>query len=224
MEYRPLGRTGMSVSHLTLGAMMFGAMGNPDREDCVRIVHRALEAGVTSINTADGYSGGQSEEILGEALTGGRRADVVLSVKTGRKIEGVPNSGGGSRLSFTHAIEGSLHRLRTDYIDVYELGVPDPDTDIDETLGALTDLVAAGKIRSFGTSKMPPSQLEQARAVSERRGTGSSAPRRRRTRSSTASWSTTYSRRASASASACSPSGRSPAVGFPVATAPARRS
>ncbi len=172
MEYRPLGRTGMSVSHLTLGAMMFGAMGNPDREDCVRIVHRALEAGVTSINTADGYSGGQSEEILGEALTGGRRADVVLSVKTGRKIEGVPNSGGGSRLSFTHAIEGSLHRLRTDYIDVYELGVPDPDTDIDETLGALTDLVAAGKIRSFGTSKMPPSQLEQARAVSERRGHG----------------------------------------------------
>jgi len=172
MDHRPLGRTGMSVSHLTLGAMMLGAMGNPDRGDCVRIVTRALDAGITSINTADGYSGGQSEEILGEALTGGRRGDVVLSVKTGRKVEGIPNSGGGSRRWFTQAVEGSLRRLRTDYIDVYELGVPDPETDLDETLSAFTDLVAAGKIRSFGTSKMPPSQIEQARAVSERRGLG----------------------------------------------------
>ena len=172
MEHRPLGRTGMSVSHLTLGAMMLGAMGNPDREDCVRIVHRALDGGITSINTADGYSSGQSEEILGEALAGGRRTNVVLTVKTGRKVDGIPNSGGGSRRSFNQAIEGSLQRLRTDYIDVYELGVPDPDTDLDETLSALTDLVAAGKIRSFGTSKMPPSQLELARAISERRGHG----------------------------------------------------
>ncbi len=172
MEYRALGRTGMDVSHLTLGAMMLGAMGNPDREDCVRIVHRALEAGVTSINTADGYSGGQSEEIIGTALAGGRRGDVVLSVKTGRKVEGTPNSGGGSRRWFTQAIEGSLRRLQTDYIDVYELGVPDPDTDLDETLGALSDLVAAGKIRSFGTSKMPPSQVAEARALAERRGHG----------------------------------------------------
>lgn len=172
MEYRTLGRTGMSVSHLTLGAMMLGAMGNPDREDCVRIVHRALEAGITSINTADGYSGGQSEEIIGAALGDGRRGDVVLSVKTGRKIDGIPNSGGGSRRWFTRAIEGSLRRLRTDYIDVYELGVPDPETDLDETLGALTDLVVAGKIRSFGTSKMPPSQIAEARGVAERRGHG----------------------------------------------------
>ncbi len=172
MEYRALGRTGISVSHLTLGAMMLGAMGNPDREECVRIVHRALEAGITSINTADGYSAGQSEEIIGAALSGSRRTDVVLSVKTGRKVDGIPNSGGGSRRWFTHAIEGSLRRLRTDYIDVYELGVPDPETDLDETLGALTDLVTAGKIRSFGTSKMPPSQIAEARALAERRGHG----------------------------------------------------
>ncbi len=172
MEYRALGRTGISVSHLTLGAMMFGAMGNQDPEECVRIVHRALEKGITSINTADGYSGGQSEEILGEALSGGRRDEVVLSVKTGVKLDGNPNHGGGSRRWFTQAIEGSLKRLKTDYIDVYELGAPDPQTDLDETLAVLTDLVGAGKIRSFGTSKMPPSQIAEARAIAERRGHG----------------------------------------------------
>jgi len=172
MEYRALGRTGISVSHLTLGAMMFGAMGNQDHEECVRIVHRALEAGITSINTADGYSAGQSEEIVGEALTGGRRDEVVLSVKTGVKLDGNPNHGGGSRRWFTQAVEGSLRRLGTDYIDVYELGAPDPQTDLDETLGALTDLVAAGKVRSFGTSKMPPSLIAEARSLAERRGHG----------------------------------------------------
>ena len=97
MEYRALGRTGITVSQFTLGAMMFGAMGNQDREDCVRVVHRALDAGITSINTADGYSAGQSEEILGEALTGGRRDEVVLTVKFGVKLVGNPNHGGGSR-------------------------------------------------------------------------------------------------------------------------------
>ena len=172
MEYRQLGRSGMTVSHLTLGAMMFGAVGNPDREDCVRIVHRALDAGITSINTADGYSAGQSEEICGQALTAGRRDPVVLSVKTGRKPDGFPNNGGGSRRWLTQAVEGSLRRLKTDYIDVYELGVPDPDTDLDETLGAFTDLAAAGKIRSFGTSKLPPSQIAEARGLAERRGHG----------------------------------------------------
>jgi aryl-alcohol dehydrogenase-like predicted oxidoreductase len=172
MEYRPLGLSGITVSHLTLGAMMFGSMGNTDREACVRIVHRALDAGITAVNTADGYSAGQSEETLGVALTEGRRDDVVITVKTGLVLDGNPNHGGGSRRWLTQAIEGSLRRLRTDYLDVYELGVPDPLTDIDETLSAMTDLVAAGKIRAFGTSKMPPSQLERARAVSERRGYG----------------------------------------------------
>jgi len=172
VEYRALGRTGISVSHLTLGAMMLGAMGNQDREECVRIVRRALEAGVTSINTADGYSGGESEEIIGDALAGGRRDELVLTVKTGVSLDGNPNHGGGSRRWFTRAIEGSLRRLQTDYIDVYELGAPDPHTDLDETLGALTDLVAAGKVRSFGTSKMPPSQIAEARGLAERRGHG----------------------------------------------------
>ena len=172
MEYRALGRTGITVSHLTLGAMMFGAMGNQDREACVRIVRRALDAGITSINTADGYSAGQSEEILGEALAGGRRDEVVLSVKFGVKLDGNPNHGGGSRRWIARAIEGSLRRLKTDHIDVYELGMPDAETDVDETLDALTDLVAAGKIRAFGTSKMPPSQIAEARALAERRGHG----------------------------------------------------
>ncbi len=172
MEYRPLGLTGITVSQLTLGAMMFGALGNRDHEQCVRIVHRALDAGINTLNTADGYSAGESEEILGEALTGGRRDEVVLTVKTGLKLEANPNHGGGSRRWLTQAIEGSLRRLRTDRIDVYELGVPDPETDIDETLDALTDLVATGKIRSFGTSKLPPSQIAEARALAERRGHG----------------------------------------------------
>ncbi len=172
MEYRALGRTGITVSQFTLGAMMFGAMGNQDHQDCVRIVHRALDAGITTINTADGYSAGQSEEILGQALTGGRRDEVVLTVKFGVKLDGNPNHGGGSRRWITQAIEGSLRRLQTSHIDIYELGAPDPDTDLDETLDALTGLVAAGKIRSFGTSKMPPSQIAEARALSERRGHG----------------------------------------------------
>lgn len=172
MDYRPLGRTGIAVSHLTLGAMMFGAMGNQDREDCVRIVHRALDAGITSINTADGYSAGQSEEILGEALIGGRRDGVVLSVKFGVNLDGIPNHGGGSRRWITHAIENSLRRLKTDHIDVYELGAPDPQTDIEETLNALNDLVAQGKIRSFGTSKMPASQIAEAHAIAARHGRG----------------------------------------------------
>lgn len=172
MEYRPLGQTGITVSHLTLGAMMFGALGNRDHAECVQIVHRALDAGITSVNTADGYSMGESEEILGEALAGGRRDEVVLSVKTGVVLDGNSNHGGGSRRWLTQAVEGSLRRLSTDWIDVYELGAPDPQTDIDETLGALTDLVSAGKIRSFGTSKMPPSQIAEARAVAERRGHG----------------------------------------------------
>lgn len=170
MEYRPLGRTGITVSHLTLGAMMFGALGNPDHQQCVRMVHRALDAGITTVNTADGYSAGESEEILGEALAGGRRDEVVLTVKFGVNLDGNPNHGGGSRRWITQAVEGSLRRLRTDRIDVYELGAPDPETDIDETLGALTDLAGTGKIRSFGTSKMPPSQIAEARALAERRG------------------------------------------------------
>jgi aryl-alcohol dehydrogenase-like predicted oxidoreductase len=173
MEYRPLGRTGVSVSQLCLGAMMFGAFGNSDHDDAVKIIHKALDAGINFIDTADGYSGGESEEILGEALAGGRRDGMVLAVKTGVPFgDADPRFVGGSRRWLTEAVEASLRRLRTDWIDVYQLGVPDPGTDIDETLGALTDLVRAGKIRSFGASKVPASQIVEAQWVAERRGLG----------------------------------------------------
>jgi len=172
MEYRPLGRTGISVSQLCLGAMMFGAFGNRDHGESVQIIHKALDAGINFIDTADGYSAGESEEILGEALAGGRRDDVVLAVKFGVSFAGDPNHRGGSRRWMTRAVEASLRRLQTDWIDLYQFGAPDPDTDIDETLGALTDLVRAGKIRSFGASKVPASQIVEARWTADRRGHG----------------------------------------------------
>jgi aryl-alcohol dehydrogenase-like predicted oxidoreductase len=171
MDYRPLGRTGISVSEMCLGAMMFGAFGNPDHDDSVRIIHKALDAGINFIDTADGYSAGESEEILGKALAGGRREHVVLAVKTGVQFLGDdPNQRGASRRWLTEAVEGSLRRLGTDWIDLYQVGVPDPNTDIDETLGALSDLVHAGKIRSFGASKVPASEIVEAQWAADRRG------------------------------------------------------
>jgi aryl-alcohol dehydrogenase-like predicted oxidoreductase len=173
MEYRPLGRTGVSVSQLCLGAMMFGAFGNPDHDDAVRIIHKALDAGINFIDTADGYSGGESEEILGKALAGTRRDSVILGVKTGVQFQGDdPNKRGASRRWLTEAVEGSLRRLQTDWIDLYQVGVPDPNTDIDETLSVLSDLVSAGKIRSFGASKFPASEIVEAQWVADRRGYG----------------------------------------------------
>jgi aryl-alcohol dehydrogenase-like predicted oxidoreductase len=171
MEYRPLGRTGISVSQLCLGAMMFGAFGNRDHDDAVKIIHRALDAGINFIDTADGYSAGESEEILGEALAGGRRDSVVLAVKFGVPFaDEDPNHRGASRRWITEAVEGSLRRLQTDWIDLYQVGVPDRNTDIDETLGALSDLVHAGKIRYCGTSKVPASEIVEAQWTAERRG------------------------------------------------------
>jgi aryl-alcohol dehydrogenase-like predicted oxidoreductase len=173
VEYRPLGATGMSVSELCLGAMMFGAFGNPDHDDAVRIIHKALGAGINFIDTADGYSAGESEEIVGAALAGGRRDNVVLAVKFGVPFGDTdPNHRGASRRWITEAVEGSLRRLRTDWIDLYQVGVPDRNTDIDETLGALTDLAAAGKIRSFGASKVPASEIVEAQWTADRRGHG----------------------------------------------------
>jgi aryl-alcohol dehydrogenase-like predicted oxidoreductase len=172
MEYRPLGGTGMHVSQLCLGAMMFGSFGNSDHGQCVQIIRKALDAGINFIDTAGGYSGGESEEILGEALAGGRRADVILGVKFGPNFGGDPNRQGGSRRWIMQAVEGSLRRLRTDWIDLFQLGSPDPDTDIDESLAALTDLVRAGKIRSFGASKVAASRIVEAQWVSDRRGYG----------------------------------------------------
>jgi len=173
MEYRPLGRTGVSVSQLCLGAMMFGAFGNPDHDDSVQIIHKALDAGINFIDTADGYSAGESEEIVGKALADGRRENVVLAVKFGVPLgDDDPNHRGASRRWITEAVEGSLRRLRTDWIDLYQVGVPDRATDVDETLGALSDLVSSGKIRSFGTSKLPASEIVEAQWAAERRGHG----------------------------------------------------
>jgi aryl-alcohol dehydrogenase-like predicted oxidoreductase len=170
VEYRPLGRTGVTVSELCLGAMMFGAFGNPDHDDAIKIIHRALDAGINFIDTADGYSAGESEEILGKALAGGRRDNVVLAVKFGVPVDQDPNHGGASRRWMTQAVEGSLRRLRTDWIDLYQVGVPDRTTDIDETLGALSDLVRAGKIRSLGTSKVSAAEIVEAQWAADRRG------------------------------------------------------
>jgi aryl-alcohol dehydrogenase-like predicted oxidoreductase len=170
MEYRPLGQTGVSVSQLCLGAMMFGAFGNTDHDDSVRIIHKALDAGINFIDTADGYSAGESELILGKALADGRRDSVVLAVKFGLPMDQDPNHRGAGRRWITEAVEESLRRLQTDWIDLYQVGVPDPNTDIDETLGAMSDLVHAGKIRSFGASKVPASQIVEAQWVADRRG------------------------------------------------------
>jgi aryl-alcohol dehydrogenase-like predicted oxidoreductase len=170
MEYRPLGRTGVSVSQMCLGAMMFGVFGNADHDDSVRIVQRALDAGINFIDTADGYSAGESELILGKALSGGRRDGVVLAVKFGLPMDPDPNHRGAGRRWITEAVEGSLRRLQTDWIDLYQVGVPDPNTDIDETLGAMSDLVRTGKIRFFGSSKVPASQIVEAQWVADRRG------------------------------------------------------
>jgi aryl-alcohol dehydrogenase-like predicted oxidoreductase len=170
MDYRPLGRTGVSVSQLCLGTMMFGAFGNPDHEDSIRIIHRALDAGINFIDTADVYSGGESEEIVGKALAGGRRDDVVLATKVGMPFGDDPNHRGTSRRWITQAVEDSMRRLKTDWIDLYQVHRLDPNTDIDETLGVLSDLVYEGKIRMFGASTLAASQMIDAQWAAERRG------------------------------------------------------
>lgn len=170
MEYRPLGRTGVKVSTLCLGTMMFGAWGNPDHEECVKIIHSALGAGINFIDTADVYSAGESEQIVCKALSPRRRGDVVLATKVNVQMSEDPNSHGNSRRWLMREVENSLRRLGTDWIDLYQIHRPDPDTDIDETLGALTDLVRSGKIRYFGSSTFPAYQMVQAQWVAERRG------------------------------------------------------
>jgi aryl-alcohol dehydrogenase-like predicted oxidoreductase len=170
MEYRVLGRTGVNVSPLCLGAMMFGAWGNTDHDESIRIIHRALDAGINFVDTADVYSGGESEEIVGKALAGGRRDDVVLATKVHGTMGDDPNERGNSRRWIQREVDNSLRRLSTDWIDLYQIHRPDPECDIDETLGALTDLVRAGKVRYIGSSTFPASQIVEAQWVSERRG------------------------------------------------------
>jgi aryl-alcohol dehydrogenase-like predicted oxidoreductase len=170
IERRKLGGTGVSVSPLCLGAMMFGAWGNTDHEDSIRIIHRALDAGIDFIDTADVYSRGESEEIVGKALAGGRRDSVVLATKVhGRMHDDDPNQFGNSRRWIVKEVENSLRRLKTDWIDLYQIHRPEPDTDIDETLGALSDLVHAGKVRYIGSSTFPAQQIVEAQWVAEKR-------------------------------------------------------
>ncbi|MDQ2801331.1 MAG: aldo/keto reductase [Pseudomonadota bacterium] len=169
MQYRTLGRTGIKVTPYALGAMMFGAMGNPDHDDSIRIIHRALDSGINMIDTADMYSGGESEEIVGKALKG-RRDEVVLATKFHGPMGQDPNRQGNSRRWIMTAVEDSLRRLQTDRIDLYQVHRPDPNVDIEETLSALTDLVRNGKVRAIGSSTFPPSDMVQAQWVSQRRG------------------------------------------------------
>jgi aryl-alcohol dehydrogenase-like predicted oxidoreductase len=169
MRYRTLGRTGIKVSPYALGAMMFGAVGNPDHEDSIRIIHKALDAGINFIDTADAYSRGESEEIVGKALKG-RRDNIVLATKLWMPMGDDPNQRGLSRRWIMAEVENSLRRLDTDYIDLYQIHRPDPDTDIEETLSALSDLVGSGKVREIGSSTMPASDIVEAQWVAERRG------------------------------------------------------
>ncbi|HZU80569.1 MAG TPA: aldo/keto reductase [Acidimicrobiales bacterium] len=170
MQLRTLGRTGIRVSPLCLGAMMFGQWGNPDHDDCVRIVHAALDAGVNFVDTADIYSAGESEEIVAKALAGGRRDGVVLATKFHAPMGADPNMAGNSRRWVMRAVEDSLRRLRTDWIDLYQVHRPDPTCDVDETLAALSDLVHQGKVRAIGSSTFPPELIVEAQWTAERRG------------------------------------------------------
>ncbi|MFI2187560.1 aldo/keto reductase [Streptomyces sioyaensis] len=169
MQRRILGGTGISVSEYALGAMMLGAWGNTDHDECVRLVHRALDAGINFVDTADVYAAGESEEIVGRALQG-RRDEVVLATKFFNPMGPDANQGGNSRRWIVRAVEDSLRRLGTDHIDLYQVHRPDPATDLDETLSALSDLVRSGKVRAIGTSTFPAEQIVEAQWTAERRG------------------------------------------------------
>ncbi|WP_026146185.1 aldo/keto reductase [Nocardioides sp. Iso805N] len=169
MEMRLLGRTGVRVSSQCLGTMMFGSIGNTDRAECRAIVDRALDAGINFIDTADVYSRGESEEILGEVLRG-RRDDVVLATKFYNPMDGDPNHRGASRRWIVKACEDSLRRLGTDYIDLYQVHRLDENTDLDETLSALSDLVRDGKVRMVGTSTWPAEWMVEAQSLASTRG------------------------------------------------------
>src|ERR1700709_413030 len=179
MEHRSLGRTGMQVSPLCLGAMMFGAWGEPDHGTAIKIIHRALDAGINFIDTADVYSQGESEVIVGKALGNGRRDEVILATKFHFPMDvamgqsgGDPNKRGNSRRWIVQEVENSLRRLDTDWIDLYQVHRPDPDTAVEETLSALTDLQHQGKIRAFGSPPSPPHEPVGGRGTARDGGLG----------------------------------------------------
>jgi aryl-alcohol dehydrogenase-like predicted oxidoreductase len=167
---RPLGSTGVQVTPFCLGAMMFGAWGNTDHDESVRIIHSAIDSGINFIDTADVYSRGESEEIVGKALAGGRRDNVVLATKFHGSMGDDPNEAGNSRRWIFREVEASLRRLKTDWIDLYQVHRWDPWTAHEETLGALTDLVRQGKVRYLGSSTYPATQIVEAQWVARERG------------------------------------------------------
>ncbi|GIH02302.1 aldo/keto reductase [Rhizocola hellebori] len=169
MQSRPLGRTGVMVSNLCLGTMMFGDWGTKDHDDSIKIIHRALDAGINFVDTADVYSQGESEVIVGKALKG-RRDNIVLATKFFMPFDDDPNHRGASRRWIIQAADNSLRRLGTDYIDLYQMHRWDPAVDLDETLGALTDLVRAGKVRYIGHSTFPASTIVDAQWIARDRG------------------------------------------------------
>lgn len=169
MKYRTLGLTGIQVSPYCLGTMMFGTMGNPDHDDSVRIIHKALDAGINFVDTADVYSGGEAEVIVGKALKG-RRDNVVLATKVHYPMGDDPNHRGNSRRWIIAAIERSLRRLQTEHLDLYQIHRPDPTVDVEETLSALSDLIHSGKVRAIGSSTFPASEIVRAQWVAQQRG------------------------------------------------------
>lgn len=179
MRYRPLGGTGMQVSQLAIGGVSFGRWGESDHDAATRVIHSALDAGINLIDTSDAYSNGESEEIIGKALAGGRREHVLLATKfhlpgdvSWDAAGGDPNMRGNGRRWIMQAVERSLQRLQTDWIDLYQVHKPEPSTDFEETLWALTDLRTQGKIRAFGTSNFTAHELVEAQWTSERRALG----------------------------------------------------
>lgn len=169
MEQTPLGKTGLNVSRFCLGTMMFGQMGNTDHRECSNIINRALDAGINFIDTADVYSAGESEEIVGKTLQA-KREEVVLASKFFMPMGEDSNMRGGSRKWVVRAVEDSLRRLKTDYLDLYQIHRYDSSTDMEEILFTLTELVRQGKIRYFGSSMFPADRIVESHWVAERRG------------------------------------------------------
>ena len=169
MEYRTLGGTGLKVSTHCLGTMMFGEWGNTDVDDCIGTIRAAIDGGINFVDTADVYSAGESEEIVGKALEG-RRDEVILATKVHGQMGPGRNDEGNSRVWIMKEVENSLRRLGTDHIDLYQIHRPEGDTEVEETLGALTDLQRQGKIRYFGSSTYPGWQMVEAQWTAERRG------------------------------------------------------
>jgi aryl-alcohol dehydrogenase-like predicted oxidoreductase len=169
MQYRTLGASGIVVSEVAFGTMNFGFPGGPTEDDAVAMVHRALDAGITLIDTADVYTLGESERVVGRALKG-RRDEVVLATKFGLPMGQDPNNSGGSARWVRRAVEASLRRLDTDYIDLYQMHRPDHRTSLDETLAALSDLVRAGNVRAIGASTFPAELIVEAQWAAEKGG------------------------------------------------------